>query len=468
MDQMKSKGIYGDHVGRVSKINEYYKIYGGDQVWETVGGLDYKPTKKITNLIKKIIDKRARFLFKEKLFFDVMQLQADEGESRVNREAAQAKEDLLETILSDNKFHSKILKAKKDCSIGGNVAIKLWGSKDEGIKIIFTPAQEFIAEYNIDDVDILERITYIYFLNDEKNEKDQRVMRQVWEMDGGKCYLSEGIYNGKAEVIEIIENKKDTGLPFIPSEIIQNGGLTGETTGQSDVAQLWSNQDQYNKLTSDDIDALKFQMFGQDVITDASEATIKNIKIAPAALIDLQTDMSQGVAGRQAKMQRHESGFNYGDKFTDTINRIKNDMYDTLDVPNITLEQLKGIGQSGKSLRMLYTDLMAVADEEWIEWDAALKSMTDKIFHMIEIYNCYDAKNIVAVETGLEIIRPLAIMEDEDEQRAMDMEEVRLGLRSRRSYMDKWGNYENLDDQFNQIQNEQRQLEEGYNMDLFS
>ncbi len=42
--------------------------------------------------------------------------------------------------------------------------------------------------------------------------------------------------------------------------IITNGGLTGETEGVSDVAQLWDNQDAYNKLTSDDIDALKFQI----------------------------------------------------------------------------------------------------------------------------------------------------------------------------------------------------------------
>src|SRR5699024_11652591 len=54
---------------------------------------------------------------------------------------------------------------------------------------------------------------------------------------------------------------RDTGLDFIPVIVIANGGLTGDTDGISDVEQVWDNQDNYNKLTSDDIDALQFQMF---------------------------------------------------------------------------------------------------------------------------------------------------------------------------------------------------------------
>ena len=57
-------------------------------------------------------------------------------------------------------------------------------------------------------------------------------------------------------------------------------------------------------------------------------------------MIDLQTDITQSNEGRQAKMERLESGFSYKDKFEDTVNR-KNDMYDTLDVPNVNLEQLR-------------------------------------------------------------------------------------------------------------------------------
>lgn len=43
------QGLYGDHLAKISQINKWYKIYDGDQEWDTVGDLDYRPTKKITN-----------------------------------------------------------------------------------------------------------------------------------------------------------------------------------------------------------------------------------------------------------------------------------------------------------------------------------------------------------------------------------------------------------------------------------
>lgn len=43
-------------------------------------------------------------------------------------------------------------------------------------------------------------------------------------------------------------------------------------------------------------------------------------------------------------------------------------MYDTLEVSNISLEQLKGVTQSDKSMKALYWGLMAVCDEDWTEW----------------------------------------------------------------------------------------------------
>ena len=258
------------------------------------------------------------------------------------------------------------------------MAIKLWARKDEGLKIIFSPAQEFFPQFDEDDIDLLEKVIFLYALNNKAEREEQRIKKQVWEIVNGRCILNEGVYNGKAEPVEILYEDYDTGLDFIPVVIIQNGGLTGETEGKSDVEQLWSNQDAYNRLTSDDIDALRFQMFGQDVITDAAESSIKNIRIAPGALIDLQTDPVAGE--RQAKVERLESRFTYAEKFADTINRIKNDMFDTLEVPNVGLEQLKGLMQSGKSMKALYWGLMAACEEDWAEWGPALKQMADYIF----------------------------------------------------------------------------------------
>lgn len=461
-------GVYGDFLQKVNKINKWYSIYEGKQEWETAKGLDYIPTKKITNITKKLIDFRARFMFGREPFFDVRPIKADAKGSTKYQDEAQEKEDLLKDILTTNKFHSKLLKARKDCSIGGRVAIKLWANRDEGLKIIFSPAQEFFPQFNEDDIDLLEKVIFLYALNDEERPENQRIKKQVWEMINGRCVLNEAIYNGKAEPLQILYQDYNTGLDFIPIIIIQNGGLTGETEGVSDVEQLWGNQDTYNRLTSDDVDALKFQMFGQDVITDANEDSLRNIKIAPGAMVDLQTDINQAAEGRQAKMERLESGFSYKDKFADTVNRIKNDMYDTLDVPNISLEQLKGLMQSGKSMKALYWGLMSACEEDWTEWGPALEQMVDYIFRMVDIYNLYGARKIAKYETALEIEHYYPLQDDENEQKRVDMEEVAAEIRSRKSYMDKWGNYEDVDSELEQIQLEKQMFQDSYTRDLLS
>lgn len=459
-------GVYGDFLQKVSQINKWYAIYEGEQKWEVPQNLDYTPTRKITNLIKKLIDTRARFMFGKMPYFDIRPTKPDtEGSTKYQNEA-QEKEDLLDKILTENKFHAKLLKARKDCSIGGKVAIKLWANKDEGLKIIFSPTQEFFPQFNDDDIDLLEKVIFVYAMNDETDPEKQRFKKQVWEMIGDKCILNEGIYNGKAEPIEILYEDYDTGLDFIPVIVIQNGGLTGETEGKSDVEQLWSNQDAYNRLTSDDIDALRFQMFGQDVITDAHEDSIKNIKIAPGALIDLQTDPAAGE--RQAKVERLESRFTYADKFADTVNRIKNDMYDTLDVPNVGLEQLKGLMQSGKSMKALYWGLISACEEDWTSWGPALEQMVDYIFRMIDIYNLYGARKIARYETSLVIHHYYPIPEDEADQKRIDMEEVTAEVRSRKAYMKKWGEYEDIDAELEQIQKEKALLQDSYTQDLLS
>ena len=460
------QGVYGDQLQRVSRINRYYDIYDGNQKWETNTNLDYEPTKKVTNIIKKLIDSRARFMFGMEPYFDVRPIKKDEGESTTNADAAQAKEELLYKILKENKFHSKLLKARKDCSIGGKIAIKLWGHRDVGLKIIFSPAQEFFPQFNLDDVDQLEKIIFLYALNDEPLPENQRIKKQVWEMVGNRCILNETTHDGKGTPISTEYQDYNTELDFIPVIIIQNGGLTGETEGVSDVAQLWDNQDNYNKLTSDDIDALKFQMFGQDVITDAAEESMNNIKIAPGAMIDLQTDLAQANEGRQAKVERLESKFSYDAKFRDTVDRLKGDMYDTIEIPNVSLENLKGIITSGKSMKALYWGLMSACQEDFTEWGPALQQMADYIFRMVDTYNLYGQRQVAKYETLLNIELVFPLQEDADAEKAIDMQEVVTNVRSIKSYINKWDIAEDADAELEQIKLEKAMLQDSFTQNL--
>lgn len=461
------QGIYGDHLKEISELNEKYAIYNGEQEWETNSNLDYEPTKKITNYIQKLINTKARFMFGKAPFFDLRPIKIESESSDTADDLTQAKEDLLADILKKNKFHSKLLKARKDCSIGGRVALKLWAKEGEGLKIIFSPAQEFFPIYDIDDVDIMEKVIFLYALNAKDKVEDQRVKKQTWELINGECILNEGIYDGKGFLIEELYKDYKTGLDFIPVIIIQNGGLTGETSGTSDVDLIWQSQDAYNKLSSDDLDALKFNLFPQYVAVDASEGSLENMTIAPGSLIDLQSDLAQAAAGRQAKLDVLETSFDYTAKFQDTIDRIKNDMYDLLDVPNISLEHLKGIITSGKSMKALYWGLIAVCEEDATEWVPALEQMVEYIFKIISIYNLYDSRQLAEYETTLEIVRSYPIQEDIDTQKRVDMEEVVTEVRSRKSYMNKWGEYDDIDIELKQIQEEKQMLElDTYTRDL--
>lgn len=463
------KGLYGNQLENVSRINKNYEIYEGKQQWPLNENLDYEPTQQITNFIKKLIDTKARFMFGREPFFDIRQIATDAEGSTKYRDEAQEKEDLLKEILDDNLFHSRLMKAKKDCSIGGRIAIKLWGHSEKGVKIIFSPAQEFFTQYNIDDIDELEKVTFLYALNNEDNKDNQRIKKQEWEMVGNVCILNEGIYDGNGDLIEEIETDRNTQLDFIPVIIIQNGGLTGDTDGTSDVELLWQSQDAYNKLQSDDLDALKFNMFPQKVATDADENSLKNLTIAPGALIDLQTDMAQGSQGRQANMQNLESSFSYGEKFETTLNRHKNNMYELMEVPNTALDQLKGLMTSGKSMKALYWGLISASEEEWTEWDPKLSKMADYIFQMVDIYNCYGARQIAKYETGMEIIKEYPLQDDMDEQKQIDMEEVITEVRSRESYINKWSNVEDIEAEMEQIRTEKDTMsQDNYSAELMA
>ena len=58
-------GLYGSAVLRdIGRTIELYDFYDGKgQDWNTPAGLDYKPTKKRVNLVKKLIKREAGFMF---------------------------------------------------------------------------------------------------------------------------------------------------------------------------------------------------------------------------------------------------------------------------------------------------------------------------------------------------------------------------------------------------------------------
>ena len=424
-------GLYGsavlEDIGKTIRLYEFYDGKGQD--WPVPSGLDYKPAKKRVNLVKKLIKREAGFMFGRTPEINLRS-------NHVGSEDLARAQEILNDVLEQSRFKSKLIQAARDCFIGKRVAVKLSGAFGKAPKITFRPSFEFVYSTADDDCDRLEKIIFFYQINNEAQRNRQRIWKQKYFMRGGRCFLNEGVYNGFGQLLEG-GNDLDTGLDFIPCYVIINEGLTGDLMGESDVAELIDLQNAYNHLISDDADALKFNMFPQTVATDAKAESLEYLRLSPGALVDLQTDpavMGDGPS-RQAKLEKLESGFGYSDRFEAAVNRTKNDMYDLMSVPHVSLEQLKGLMQSGKSMRALYWELISRCEEKWASWEPALQWLAEAVLKMEAVYMNVDIPD--GIYSQIEHLYP--ILEDDFTEMANDRQEVTAGLRSRINYMKKWG-----------------------------
>lgn len=420
-------GLYGQKVledmGQIIALYDFYD--GGGQQWQTATGLDYQPTKLVTNMCKKLIKREARFMFGRT---PEITLRSPDGELLDREQRA------IEKVLEDSSFPERLLKGLRDCLIGKRVAIKLTGGIDEDISVQIRPSLEFVYETFDDDTDRLKKIIFFYSLNDSHSPGQQRIWRQKYEMGGNRCFLTEGVYDGTGKVVEGGECR-NTGLDFIPCRVVLNDGLTGDLCGESDVAEIIDSQRCYNRMKSDDIDALRFNMFPQRVAVDADSASLDNMILAPGALVDLVTDPARGDDGNQASLSMLESQFGYDARFENAISRIKQDMHELLGVPNVSLEQLKGLAQSGRAMRALYWELEERCEERWTVWEPALRWMCRSILAMLSAYGDEPYRSDAVVH--IEHLYP--IPEDEEIERELDLREVEAGVRSAKSYREKWG-----------------------------
>ena len=246
-------GLYGSAVlqdiGRTIELYDFYDGKGQD--WNTPAGLDYKPTKKRVNLVKKLIKREAGFMFGRTPELTYTFATASPG-------ALDEAQGLLNDVLHRSGFQNKLIQAGRDCFIGKRIAVKVSGGKDKDIRVSFRPSTEFVYSVMDDDCDVLSKIIFFYQTNNEYDREKQRIWKQKFFMRDGRCFLNEGIYNGFGQLIEG-GNDADTGLDFIPCYVVINDGLPGDLMGESDVAELMDLQNAYNRLISDDADALKFR-----------------------------------------------------------------------------------------------------------------------------------------------------------------------------------------------------------------
>lgn len=451
-------GLYGSEV--IKEHNDIIRLYdiyeGPGQNW-TTNEEDYEPTKKKVNYIKKLIKEEARFLFGKAPTFTVT------VDDDTLKDQAEVINKHIRKLLKKNLFEDKLIKAARDCFIGKRVAIKLHADKvTKTIRIMFVPSLEFVYEPFDDRVDELQKIIFFYQLNQAEVKNEQRIWKQKYEMVNGKCILNEGVYDGYGNPIKITSENVDLNLTGIPAYVILNDGLSGDLKGESDVEEIFDNGVAYNKLSSEDIDALRKGMnriiYGTDVDPEAS----KYFKLKPGAYWDVATDPSAVGDAKQAQIGTVETDFGYDTRMENTLNRIKTDMHEILNIPLINNQDLKGMMTSGKTIKALYWQLITRCEEKMKAWRPALEWMIKAIIEMTEVYNIAEIPTLEEFEVVVENQYPL--QEDEDDEKTIDMQQVNSQVMSRKTYIKKWANItdEIADEELKQIQLEKQLFEDSY------
>lgn len=422
-----------------------YEIYDGvGQHWNNVEEQDYIPVKKISNYIKKLIKEEARFMFSKTPSIKVMDKTG---------EPLQELQKTLDDVLVSNLFENKLIKGARDCFISKRIAIKV-NTIDGEPRITFVPSTNFAYSTMENRPDKLKKIIFFEKTVWADSKNDERIWKQKYQMIDGKCYLTEEILNGNGATMEVIENNKDLGMDEIPCYIILNDGLSHDVFGESDVAELIDNGLMYNKMASEDLDTLKKGMNRIIYSTDVDEEASKHFKLKPGAYWDVAT-AKDAAEGKQATLGTLNTDFGYNERMENALSRIKTDMYEALNIPMISNEELKGMMTSGKSMKALYWQLITRCEEKFKAWKPALIWLSKFILISLN-------KNVDNVVIDVENKYPL--QEDEDTIKQLDLQEVSAQVLSKKSYIMKWQKKkdEAAEEELKQIQLEQQLLEDSY------
>lgn len=451
-------GLYGSAVlQEMNDILRLYDIYEGRENFiDKSEEKDYTQTEKRTNLIKKLIKEESRFLFGKTPELYIQ----PKNDTDADKDKAGEINLYLNKILKDNLFSEKLVKGARDCFIGKRAAIKLYANQDtKEIRIMFLPSLEFIYESDEENPNELKKIIFFYQTNKEVEKDKQRIWKQKYEMIDGRCILNEGIYNGNGILIEPINVDVDLQLSGIPCYVVINDGLSGDPFGESDVKELLDNQIQYNRLSSEDVDTLRKGMdriiYGVDIDPEASE----KFKLKPGAFWDVPTDPT--AEGKQAKLDTIPTDFGYGDKIENSLKRIKSDMYEMLNIPMLSNDELKGMMTSGKTMKALYWQLITRCEEKMMAWRPALEWLIRAILEITEVYQI---EKLPQLDYTVTVENNYPLQEDEDEEKTLDLQQVNAQAMSRKTFIKKWQGVTDdvADAEIKQIALEREMLEESY------
>ena len=462
------EGLYGSQLlAEMQEIIGYYQVYEKGADFKTEGSKgDYIPSDLRFKQASTLVNKEARFLFSRSpdLWVDV----PVEGNDEAAKEANTILQNLVDRVMEKNHFRSKLLKAAKDCFIGKRVAYFVnFNEEKQTIKVDFIPSLEFVYETDEDDTDTITKIVAFYTVVDNQVKTDQRIYKKKYWMENGYCHIEEAIYDGQGTLVEEITPARATKFTYIPAGVIVNDGLTGDLLGESEIASLEDFEGWFSRLSNADMDAERQGMNPVRWARDMNPESTKDLSIAAGSFWDLQTDQNSadGVTGEVGVL---ETSMNYTSAITSTLNRIKSSMYDSIDMPDVSPEALKGVVSSGKTLKAIYWGPIVRCDEKMLAWRPAIENIMRIIIEGSKLYPgsaiSYVQEPIPDVEFDVRVENQYPLPEDETEEKTIDLAEVAGQTMSRKAYMKKWRNLtdEEADAELKQIALERELLEDSF------
>ncbi|WP_224771402.1 phage portal protein [Metabacillus idriensis] len=384
----------------VKESNLYDRYYGELNAWtdyDKPAGLDYEPTKLSMNYTRKIIDTIATWQFEKEPKVTVPPDVLDDPalmvmpgympstEQQVENSRAKAKERLLTWVWDDNRMHEKLLAAAKDRSISktGVYARLHYDTRRGGLKIIWHPSTEVVAIYNEWDVDELEEVHFMAYLDEEATRLWKLSYYLVWDELAGMydCEIEEAVYDNTLAQTEERVKRKSMGLDFIPVVHVPTEKLTGALEGQSDLEKLVMIAEEIDKKLSDYSDALRFEMFAITLLTNVDEDPKNPLKISPSAKWNLgEGDNESGVP----EAKKLESGFKFKEAIEGYLDRMYEALHEISEVPVVNTADMNTGGINDMALKQLYSAIISKTQRSWIIWQARLQTLNEYILRYMK------------------------------------------------------------------------------------
>jgi hypothetical protein len=274
----------------------------------------------------------------------------------------------------------------------------------------------------------------------------------------GTCWMNEKLYDLKLTVKKTIVEDLDLEYPFIPFEIINRGGLTGETEGRSLLKEIKGLNEEVEKKLSDNSDGLRFGMFSMLALVNAQLPSAEDIKsgraqafkYAPNSVVSIQSPYAE----IPADLKRVESTFGYNDTLNDQLNNLLKLMHRLAEVPQVDdPDKLTGLGNvSGIALKIIYGAIISATNQEMITWKPRLNRLLGKALYILSKYNSskfYDtellnAANLTNIKAGeidnlVEVTTSMPIPENDMEKLDYHTKKVAAMLESIEQAMNELG-----------------------------